>query len=149
VPPLPTPTSTIAARRGRFLAQQVETATPAGLLVMLYDRLAVDLVRGEDALLAGDRAAAHTALLHAQEIVAELLSTLDPGAWEGGGRLASLYTYLLSELLGANVARDAARVARCRELVEPLRDAWREAASTFTAGALAADASPAVVWAGA
>ncbi|MGF1660906.1 MAG: flagellar export chaperone FliS [Kineosporiaceae bacterium] len=127
------------ARRGRFLAQQVETATPAGLLVMLYDRLVVDLVRSEEALAGGDRGGAHTALVHAQEIVAELLSTLDTEAWDGAGRLAGLYTYLLRELVGANVARDAARVAACRGLVEPLRDAWREAA-----GAAPAGSSPAV-----
>jgi flagellar protein FliS len=138
VTPLPAPPGT-AARRGRFLAQHVETATPAGLLVMLYDRLTVDLVRAEDALAAGDRAGAHTALLHAQDIVAELLSSLDTTAWEAGERLAGLYAFLLRELLAANVAGDAARVARCRELVEPLRDAWREAASLS-----AAAASPAV-----
>ncbi|MGF1648649.1 MAG: flagellar export chaperone FliS [Kineosporiaceae bacterium] len=123
-----------AVGRGRFLAQQVETSTPAGLLVMLYDRLAVDLVRAEDALAAGDRASTHTALVHAQDIVAELLATLDTDAWDGGERLAALYGYLLRELVGANVAGDAARVAACRQLVEPLRDAWREAASISPVG---------------
>ena len=39
-----------------------------------------------------------------------------------------IYVFLLFELVGANVDKDAARVATCRELVVPLRDAWTEAA---------------------
>jgi len=34
---------------------------------------------------------------------------------------------LLFELIGANVDKDAARVASCQTLVAPLRDAWSTA----------------------
>jgi flagellar protein FliS len=113
--------------RERYLADSVNTASPGRLLVLLYDRLVRDLVQGEEALRADDRTDASANLLHSQEIVLELRTTLDVEAWEGGPGLASLYGFLLTELIAANVGRDADRVAACRAIVEPLRDAWREA----------------------
>jgi flagellar secretion chaperone FliS len=123
-----------ASLRARYLGDTVTTASPQRLLVMLYDRLALDLERGQTALMAGDRAAAGEQLQHAQEIVLELRSSLDVDVWEGGPRLAALYTWLLSELIAANVKGDLRRVGDCRKIVEPLRDAWREAAAFLGAG---------------
>jgi flagellar secretion chaperone FliS len=124
---------TSPALRDRYLADSVNTASPGKLLVMLYDRLVLDLIQGEEAMRAGDRERSGERLTHAQEIILELRTTLDLDAWSGAPGLANLYGYLLTELIGANVGRDADRIATCRGLVEPLRDAWREAA------ALAAD----------
>jgi flagellar secretion chaperone FliS len=120
-----------AALRARYLGDTVATASPQQLLVMLYDRLALDLERGQTALIAGDRETASEQLQHAQEIVMELQSSLQVDAWEGGPRLASLYTWLLTELITANVKGDLRRVGDCRKIVEPLRDAWREAAASL------------------
>jgi flagellar protein FliS len=133
------PTYGTAAARARFVDDSLATASPALLLTRLYDRLVLDLVRAEQAQRAGDRAAAGTQLLHAQDVVAELLASLDVSAWDGGPGLAALYSFLLTELVGANVDGDADRTASCRALVEPLRDAWHEAARTAapTAGSFA------------
>jgi flagellar protein FliS len=120
--------------RDRYLQDSINTASPAKLLLMLYDRLVLDLVQGEDALRGQDREQAHEKLTHAQDIVMELRVSLDVEAWSGAPGLANLYGYLLTELIGANIARDPERVAACRTLVEPLRDAWREAAAAAVAG---------------
>ena len=114
--------------RNRYLQDSISTASPGKLLVMLYDRLVMDLFQGEEALRAGEREVANDKLNHGQEIILELRTTLDIEAWAGAPGLASLYGYLLTELIGANIARDADRVATCRAIIEPLRDAWREAA---------------------
>jgi flagellar protein FliS len=114
--------------RNRYLQDSISTASPAKLLIMLYDRLVLDLFQGEEALLAEQRELANDKLSHAQEIILELRTTLDVEAWSGAPGLASLYGFLLTELIGANIARDAGRVAACRAIVEPLRDTWREAA---------------------
>lgn len=116
------------AARERYLADSIATASPAKLLVMLYDRLVLDLTRAEDALAADDRVAASRQLMHAQEILLELRTSLDVEAWEAAPGLANLYVFVLGELMRANVNGDGALVASCRGLVEPLRDAWREAA---------------------
>jgi flagellar protein FliS len=128
--------------RNRYVGDSVSTASPARLVTMLYDRLVRDLTVAENALGINDLAAANAALVHAQEIVWELAAALDPTKWSGGPALAALYQYALTELLAANVKKDAARVAAVRELVEPLRDAWHQAAELAAAaagaGALAA-----------
>jgi flagellar protein FliS len=115
------------ALRARFLADAVATASPGQLLVMLYDRLVIDLTHAEEAVRTGNRETASHRLIHAQDIIAELRGTLDLTAWEGAAGLAQLYGFLLVELINANVKQDAEKVAACREIVEPLRDTWREA----------------------
>jgi flagellar protein FliS len=130
--------STPAALRARYMADAVATASPARLLVMLYDKLLLDLQQAEEALDAGEREPAAERLLHAQEIVLELLSSLDLEAWDGAKGLAALYTFLAGELVKANVRGDVAKVVACRGLVQPLRDAWADAAAEV------AQAAPAV-----
>ncbi|GII26174.1 flagellar export chaperone FliS [Planosporangium mesophilum] len=130
------------ALRARYLAQSVATASPGQLLVMLYDRLVVDLTQAEEALRAGDRETGSARLMHAQDIVAELRGTLDLSVWDGAAGLSQIYGFLLTQLIKANVRGDADMAASCRQVVEPLRDAWREALQlTQAAGAAAASAA--------
>jgi len=127
-----------SARASRYLSDSLATASPSVLLVMLYDRLVLDLSRAEQAQLAGDRELAHNNLMHAQEIVQELLNSLNQDAWEGGQGLAALYTWLLQELVAANLSGDAMRTASCRtETVEPLAEAWKQAALEQATGVAA------------
>jgi flagellar protein FliS len=114
-----------------YTQSSLSTASPQKLIVLLYDRLVLDLDRAEHALLAGDAAGRH--LVHAQDIIMELLSSLDLDVWDGAAGLQSLYTYLHTELVRANVRRDVAKVVACRELIVPLRDAWREALAGMSA----------------
>ncbi len=125
------------ALRNRYLAETVATASPGQLLVMLYDRLVVDLTHAEEALRASDRSTASERLMHAQDIVSELRGSLDVTMWEGAAGLAQLYGFLFSRLIRANVRADADLVAECRGLVEPLRDAWREALVATRTAAMA------------
>ena len=118
--------------RNRYVGDSVATASPGRLVTMLYDRLVRDLVAAEAALATRDLEGANGALIHAQEIVWELAAGLDPTKWSGGPALASLYQFILDELLAANVQKDAAKVITVRQLVEPLRDAWHQAAELAT-----------------
>jgi flagellar secretion chaperone FliS len=122
-----------ASLRARYMGDSVATASPQQLLVMLYDRLALDLERAEEALVGGNRDVSHAQLLHAQEIVLELRASLQVDVWEGGPRLAALYSWVLGELIKANLKGDVRRVRDCRKVVEPLRDAWRQAALSLAA----------------
>lgn len=116
------------AARAAYARETVTTASPARLLIMLYDRLVRDLVTAEKAVVDRELAKVSSELLHAQQIVLELRTSLDVTVWDGAAALADLYTFLHSELVAANVAKDAGRIATCREIVEPLRDAWQAAA---------------------
>ncbi len=113
--------------RAAYVGNSVDTMSPARMIVALYERLVVDLERAEQAIVAADPARAHECLKHAQAIVSELHDALDTGQWPAARALKDIYVFLLFELIGANVDKDAARVAECRALVTPLRDAWREA----------------------
>ena len=123
------------ARRAQFLNDTVLSASPARLLTMLYDRLVLDIDRAGRAQTAGNHAEANTHLTHAQDIVSELFVTLDETAWSGGPGLKALYSHLLSELINANLTHDAVRTRACRDLVEPLREAWHAAAVSLAPAA--------------
>jgi flagellar protein FliS len=118
---------TSRAMRDRYLADNVATASPAQLVVMLYDRLVLDVAQAEIALRAGNRHEASRQLQHAQEIVLELRAALDTSSWSGADGLAQLYSFLLVELMSANVRADADKVSDCLAVIQPLRDAWRQA----------------------
>jgi flagellar protein FliS len=120
------PTSTML--RNRYVSDAVETMSPGRLIVALYDRLSLDLERAQTAIGSRDIAGAHNALIHAQNILCELLGSLDTSRWAPAAGLASLYRYIINELITANVRKDAEKVAECRHLVDELRDAWRQAA---------------------
>ena len=128
--------------RNRYVGDSVSTASPGRLVTMLYDRLVRDLFAAEAALDTTDLAGANYNLIHAQENVWELAAGLDPTKWSGGPALAALYQFILAELLDANVKKDADKVASVRSLVEPLADAWHQAAE-LSAGANAFAAIPA------
>lgn len=126
---------TIAAQRAAFATTAASTATPQALLVMLYDRLVLDLERAEAAQALGDVAATHRSLVHAQDIITELSLALDVDGWDGGPGLQALYAWLLTELVEANTTKDGDRIRGCLASVTPLRDAWREAAAGTATGA--------------
>ena len=116
-------------QRDRYLADTVMSASPTRLLTMLYDRLLLDLDRARQAQAERAWPVASKNLMHAQDIVAELTSSLKVEAWEGGERLLALYTYVSSALIAAHVDRDSERIRECIALLEPLRQAWHEAAA--------------------
>jgi flagellar protein FliS len=116
-----------ASLRDRHIEGASSTASPATLLVMLYDRLVLDLLRAESALRDGKRDAAHEQLTHAQDIISELSNTLDVDAWDGAPPLMSVYTFVHTSLVDANAKGDPEAVVACRELIEPLQDAWQRA----------------------
>lgn len=126
------------ASRSAYVDAARGTASPAQLLCLVYDRLLLDLERADANLAAG--VSPHMHLVHAQDIVMELLSTLDRTVWDGADALAGIYAYLHTQLVNANVRRDAALVDECRRLVAPLRDAWHAAAG----GVQASSSTPSI-----
>lgn len=118
----------LAAARALYNRDSVLSASPAKLLVMLYDRLLLDLGRAETAQLDEDWPTASAQLMHAQEIVTELMNSLKPEVWDGGPGLVAIYSYVLNGMVRANTGRDVAKTRECIRLLEPLRLAWHEAA---------------------
>lgn len=122
-----------AAKLSQYNRDAVLSASPARLLTMLYDRLVLDLKRAHGALTEQNWSVAWESLRHADQIVAELASSLKLDAWDGADGLLQLYTYLTETIVTANIDRDVDRVREAIELVEPLRQAWHEAAAQLPA----------------
>src|SRR6478735_5669649 len=127
-----------AAQRNRYLEDSVLSAPPARLLTMLYDRLLLDLGRAETAQPAANWPVASENLLHAQAIIAELISSLETDSWDGADGLLGLYNYAFTALVNANIQRDPALTREAIELLEPLRQAWHSGSAAVPAPAAAA-----------
>lgn len=109
---------------GAYRRIQTETSSPAELILLLYDALLNDLKHAEERLKQREFDTAHTALVRAQEIVLELIASLDMDAGDIARQLAPLYEYQYQRLLEANMQKDAQPVAEVIRLVTPLREAW-------------------------
>jgi len=94
---------------------------------MLYDRLVLDLEQAEVAIGQRELAVVNDKLLHAQSIILEHHSALDPNAWDGADGLAQLYIWWNNELMQANVDKDAKPIRTCLEMVRQLCSAWHTA----------------------
>jgi flagellar protein FliS len=98
------------------------------LLIMLFDRLVSDLASAEAAMRKDEIGVTGEKIGRAQEILLELAATLDLEVWPEGDSLRRLYLWMVSELWTARLRKQPDKIAECRVLVEPLRDAWRTAA---------------------
>ena len=124
-----------ATLRNQYLRDQVLNATPARLLTMLYDRLLLDLNRAAGFQEAANWPAASEQLKHAQDIVTELSSSLKTDVWDGAAGLFATYTYVGNALMNANIHRNIELTREAIALLEPLRQAWHEAALAPVQGA--------------
>ncbi len=113
----------------QYRATKVETAGQVDLVVMLYQG-AVRFIRlGIEGLEREDHKSAHTNLQRAQDIVAELLGSLNR---EAGGQiatqLASVYDYCYRRLILANLRKDAAAAREVLAIIRDLGGAWQQIA---------------------
>jgi flagellar protein FliS len=122
--------------RNAYLEQSIQTASPARLVLALYDGAIGAVERATEALSpeagrvlhpeAGQaNEVAHRELVRAQNILTELRYSLDHD--RGGviaANLEALYTWCLSQLLEANLAKDATGLPPVQKVLGELRDAW-------------------------
>ncbi|MCZ7580056.1 MAG: flagellar export chaperone FliS [Fimbriimonadaceae bacterium] len=103
----------------------VNGASPLQLILMLYDGALRFMEAGKRAMEAGDLEAQNKNLQRAQRIVLELTSCLD---MEQGGEIAthlfSLYSYVLNQLVEANVNDDPGGIDRSMQVLSDLRSSW-------------------------
>ncbi|AAT88582.1 flagellar-like protein [Leifsonia xyli subsp. xyli str. CTCB07] len=107
------------------------SASPAQLLTMFYDRLLLDLTFGREALLTDDSAEAMNRIAHAGEIIATLAGSLRTDVWDGADGLLSLYIYVATALVRANLTRNPGLLDECIALMQPLREAFQEASASL------------------
>jgi flagellar protein FliS len=130
--------------RHRFSSDALDTASPAKIVVMAFDRLDRDLAGALVAIESRNVPKTHELLVHAQDLVHELRCMLDLDAWEHAPKLASIYQYVGELLMKANIHKRVTEVHEARTLLADIGDAFRQAAvSATTASQNAAPPAPA------
>ncbi len=115
-----------------YQSNQINTADPKQLIVMLYDG-AIRFLDTAAGYMGDFRTydKANNNLLRAQDILTELMVSLD---MEKGGEIArnllSLYIFMKKQLLEANMKKSAAEVKQISAMLKDLRDAWEQADPT-------------------
>jgi flagellar protein FliS len=105
----------------------VNSASPVGLVIMLYDGALRFMERGKEAIIARDLTKQDDQLRRAQKIVLELMTTLDMN--RGGDvakNLFALYSYVIERLVDANIKDDTQAVDDAMKVFTGLRSSWAE-----------------------
>ncbi len=113
---------------------RVMTASQGRLVVMLYDEAIKQIDVASSCLDQNSKQLdiVHNAIVRAQEVVTELMVSLD---FEQGGDIArnlfNLYIYFHNQLMEANVSKDIKPLREVRDFLATLRDAWVAIAKKF------------------
>jgi len=122
----PNATSMSGMYRQVGVTSAVDSASPHRLVTMLYDGLLESIAEARGAVDQGEIGAKGRAIGRAVRILEEGLRgglNRDQGG-ELAQNLNALYSYIAQRLTYANLHSDAASLAECYGLVEPLRDGW-------------------------
>ena len=105
----------------------IEGASSIGLMVVLFDTLAVDLRRAVAALNKSDIEARCKELNHATLVIGQLDSwvDLDKGG-ESARNLAGFYAYLRAKMMEAAVSQSAKPLEAPIEMILQVRTAWHK-----------------------
>lgn len=112
-----------------YKRQQIMTATPEALTLMLYNGALRFMKEGLDAMNAKQWEQCNTSLQKAQKIILEFQATLKM-EYEIAQQLQPLYEYVYNSLVEANMRSKPEKVTECIDIIKELRDAWAEAMKT-------------------
>lgn len=106
-----------------YKSQQIMTASPGQLTLMLYNGALRFLNESILAMEQGDIQKAHNANMRVQDIVHEFVVTLDM-SYEISKGFAQLYEYTEYCLIQGNIKQDVAQLHHAKDVLLGLRDAW-------------------------
>ena len=109
-----------------YKRQQVMTATPEALTLMLYNGCLKFIKEGVEALAEKHYETANESLQKAQNILSEFRVTLNMD-YEISHQLLPLYNYAYDRLVEGNMKSDPAIIAEASDIMTELRDAWAQA----------------------
>ena len=108
-----------------YKKMQIETADPATLILMLYDRAIVLLDKAKNEIIEKQYEEKGHSLTKANEIIAELAGSLD---MEKGGEIATslsrLYNFVMREIIDADTNLNTNAIDNARRIVSELRESW-------------------------
>lgn len=109
-----------------YKRQQVMTATPEALTLMLYNGCIKFMGEGIDALEKKDFEEANTVIQKAENIISEFRVTLNMD-YDISHQLLPLYNYVYDRLVEGNMKSDPSKIEEAKTIITELRDAWVQA----------------------
>lgn len=110
----------------KYQQSSIQTASPAQLLIMLYDG-AIRFVRlGIDGIEKEQYDVANTNLIKAQAVINELIASLDTN-YEISSNLSQIYEYFIYQIIQANIRKQAQPAREVLGLLQQLKLTWEEA----------------------
>lgn len=117
--------STYSNYQNAYKKASVNTLDQNKLIIMLYDGAIKNANFAVEYMKSGEIEKVHDSLIKTKNIVTELLATLN---MEHGGEIAknlkSLYSYMFSLLIEANMEKESKPVLTVIDLLKELRGAW-------------------------
>lgn len=111
-----------------YKKNQVETATPEKILILLYDGAIQYLNRAKVALKQENQSQFFSNLIGCEKIIMEFMNTLD---MESGGSLAEnlyrLYEYLYNTLVKTGLNKQVSGIDEVLRHLTSLRETWQKA----------------------
>lgn len=109
-----------------YRVQQIMTATPEGLTLILYNGALKFITEGIAAQEKKDYETANTVLIKAQNIISEFRLTLKM-EYEISQQLLPLYNYIYDLLVEGNMRNNGEKLREAKGLLTEIRNAWHEA----------------------
>lgn len=118
-----------------YKEQTIMTSKPEELTLMLYNGIIKFLNQAKIFIDQKNVEKTHNAIVRAQDIITELNITLNMD-YEISKSLRSLYNFMNSRLVQANIQKDKNIIDEVLGLAEEMRDTWKQAIGLVATGKL-------------
>jgi len=108
-----------------YLKNEIEGATKGKLILLLYDGAIKFLRQANKYIELKDIPNAHQNIIKAENIIYELMSTLNMDAGEIAENLLKLYDFMVWQLIEANKEKNSEKINTVIKLLTNLREAWK------------------------
>jgi len=112
----------------QYKKTQIDTANQGKLIVMLYDGAIKFINLALDAIPSRSIEKIHNNIIRAQDIINELITSLNMEVGEISEKLFSVYMYIKKRLIEANIKKQPEPLIEVRNYLMELREAWEQAA---------------------
>ena len=109
-----------------YLNNAVSTKSQGQLIIMLYEGAIKFIEQAQGAIEIGHIEEANKNLIKAQNILNELMVTLNFDAAEISNQLMSLYQFLYEQLIQANLKKDSGLLTSVKEILKDLSETWKK-----------------------
>ena len=118
--------TTTSSNANVYKQQQILTASPEKLILMLYNGFLKFTNEAIVAIEDNNIEKAHNSCIRAQDIVCELMASLDMD-YEISKELLNLYEYVEFEIVEANLKKDKKHLENAKMVITNIREGWVEA----------------------